>query len=120
MSANIFYNLQQVECVLAAAVEDDQPVTLLTAPGAAAYGGPEFYLAMVAAARAQYPTADVTAILDCGEDGALAQAALNLGWRHLVLRGGATVREKLRQIAKHHGGVVLAKPPSAMDPGPDE
>ncbi|MFP6772802.1 MAG: class II fructose-bisphosphate aldolase [Alphaproteobacteria bacterium] len=120
MSANIFHNLQQAQRAVAAAVEDGRPITLLTAPGAAAYGGPGFFLAMVEAARECHPEAMVTAILDCGDDAALAQLALRLGWRHVVLAGPAAVREKLQQIAEHHGGVVMAQPPPAMDPGADQ
>jgi hypothetical protein len=120
MSAIIFHNLRQAEGALAAAAELDRPVTLLTAPGAAAYGGPGYYLAMVRAAQARQPKAAVRAILDCGDDGALAQMAMSLGWRRLVLRGRAVVRAKVRQIAKAHGGEVLARPPRAWDPGADQ
>ncbi|MBT3536936.1 MAG: hypothetical protein HN478_23855 [Rhodospirillaceae bacterium] len=120
MSAIIFHNLQQAEGALAAAAELDLPVTLLTAPGAAAYGGPGFFLAMVETAWMRHPEAEVRAILDCGDDGALAQMALHAGWRCLVLRGKAVVREKVRQIALAYGGDVLARPPKAYDPGADE
>ncbi len=119
MPAIIFHNLHQAECALAAASERDRPVTLLTAPGAAAYGGPGYYLAMVEAAQARHPKAACRAILDCGDDGALAQMALSLGWRGLVLRGKSAVRAKVQQIAKAHGGEVLARPPRAWDPGAD-
>jgi hypothetical protein len=117
MRAIIFHHLQQAESALAAAVSVDQPLALLTAPGAAAYGGPGFYLAMVEQAVARYPGADVRAILDCGEDSAMAQMALSLGWRCLVLRGKGAVREKVHQIAAPYGAEVLSRPPKALDPG---
>ena len=117
MRAIIFHHLQQAECALAAAAALRRPITLLTAPGAAAYGGPGFYLAMVEQAQARHPEAEVRAILDCGDDGAMAQMALSLGWRCLVLRGKATVRDKLRQIAAAYDAEILPRPPKALDPG---
>jgi hypothetical protein len=120
MGTVILHSLQQAEYAVAAAVADGKPITLLTAPGAAAYGGPGYYLAMVEAARARHPEAMVTAILDCGDDAALAQMAFSLGWRHVVLAGPAAVREKLQQIARHYGAVVMATPPKATDLGADQ
>ncbi|MBT4689465.1 MAG: hypothetical protein HOK21_06705 [Rhodospirillaceae bacterium] len=111
----IFHNLQQAECALAVAA--GRPLTLLTAPWAGSYGGPGFYLAIVEAARQRYPQTDVQAILDCGDAAAVAQMALALGWRNLVLRGKASVREKITQIAESYGAEVLSRPPKAFDPG---
>ena len=117
MRAIIFHHLQQAESAMAAAAAANRPIVLLTAPGAAAYGGPGFYLAMIEQAQARHPTARARAILDCGNDAAMAQMALRLGWRCLVLRGKAAVREKLRQIAASYGAEVLSRPPKALDPG---
>jgi hypothetical protein len=119
MSTIIFYHAQQAEGALAVAAALARPITLLTAPGAAAYGGPGFYMAMVELAQQRYPDVQVRAILDCGDDGAMAQMALQMGWRGLVLRGRATVREKIRQIAESYDAEVLARPPRALDPGPE-
>ena len=119
MSAIIFHNLRQAECGLEAAVHLSCQVTLLTAPGAARYGGPEYYWAMVQAAQDRYPEAKAIAFLNCGNDSALAQMALRIGWRQLVLLGRARVRTKVQQIAQAYGGEVVARPPKAFDPGPD-
>ena len=119
MSAIIFYNLRQAECGLEAAVDLSRQVILLTAPGAARYGGPEYYWAMVQAAQDRYPQAKAKALLDCGNDSALAQMALHIGWRQLVLSGRESVRTKVQQIAQAYGGEVFARPPKAFDPGPD-
>jgi len=119
MSAIIFHNLRHAECGLEVAVDLSCQVTLLTAPGAAQYGGPEFYWAMVQAAQDRYPQAKATAILNCGSDSALAQMALRIGWRQLVLLGRESVRAKVQQIAQAYGGKVVARPPKAFDPGPD-
>ena len=119
MSTIIFHHAKQAEDVLAFATASRRTITLLTAPGAAGYGGPGFYLAMVELARKKHPNADVRAVLDCGDDGAMAQMALQLGWRGLVLHGKVTVREKVRQIAAAYGAEVLARPPRALDPGPE-
>ncbi len=119
MSAIIFHNLDQAEAAMASAAAEGRELTLLTAPGAAAYGGPGYYLAMIEAAQARHPDVPVRAILDCGDDGALAQMALAQGWRSLVLRGKKSVREKIRQIAIHYGAEVLSRPPKFHDPGAD-
>lgn len=120
MSAIIFHHARQAEDALAVAAALRRPITLLTAPGAAAQGGPGFYLAMVELAQQRHPDAQVRAILDCGDDSAMAQMALALGWRCLVLRGKAVVRDKVQQIAKAYKAEVLPRPPKAFDPGPDE
>lgn len=117
MRAIIFHHLQQAECALAVAAASHRPITLLTAPGAAAYGGPGFYLAMVEQARTRHPGGLARAILDCGDDSAMAQMAMALGWRCLVLRGSAAVREKVRQIAAAYGAEILPRAPRALDPG---
>ena len=119
MSAIIFHNLRQAECSLEASVDLSCHVFLLTAPGAARYGGPEYFWAMVQAAYDRYPQAKATALLNCGNDSALAQMALHIGWRHLVLSGRGSVRTKVQQIAEAYGGKVLARPPKSFDPGPD-
>ena len=119
MSAIIFHNLRQAECGMEAAVDFSCQVTLLTPPGAAKYGGPEYYWAIVQAAQDRYPQAKVTALLNCGNDSALAQMALHIGWRQLVLLGRVGARNKVKQIARAYGGEVLARPPKAFDPGPD-
>ena len=119
MSVIIFHNLRQAECGLEAAVDLSRQVTLLTAPGAAQYGGPEYYWAMVQAAQARYPQAKATAFLNCGDDSALAQMALHIGWRQLILLGRENVRTKVHQIAQAYGGEVVTRPPNAFDPGPD-
>ncbi len=49
-------------------------------------------MAMVEQARARHPGGLAKAILDCGDDGTMAQMALALGWRCLVLRGRVAVR----------------------------
>ena len=119
MSAIIFHHAKQADDAMAFAAASRRPITLLTAPGAAAYGGPGFYLAMVELAQQSHPKAAVRAIRDCGDDGAMAQMALQLGWRGVVLRGKAAVREKVCQIAETYGADVLARPPKAVDPGPE-
>jgi hypothetical protein len=43
--------------------------------------------------------------------------ALALGWRCLVLRGRAAVRDKVSQIAAAYEAEVLPRAPKALDPG---
>ncbi|MDP6564318.1 MAG: hypothetical protein QF578_05780 [Alphaproteobacteria bacterium] len=113
--ALIYHDLAQADRVLALADQLGQPVVLLTAPGAAAYGGPDHYLRIVELARRDRPEVSVEAILDCGDDAGIAQMALRLGWRSLVLKGKRAVRDKLRQIAERDNARILARPPKALD-----
>lgn len=84
-------------------------MTLVSAPAAAASGGPEWFAALVEAAKASNPQADVDAVLDCGARPGDALAALRSGWRKIVYTGPAVT--KIRQIADGMNAVVLRRRP---------
>jgi hypothetical protein len=98
------------------AAERGCPVTLLTAPGAADYAGPDVLMSMIEAGLAEAPGADVRATIDCGDAAGRAQAALRAGWRCLVFTGHADARLRLQGIAEQYGACVLAERPVALDP----
>jgi len=98
------------------AAERGHPVTLLTAPGAADYAGPDALLAMIEAGLAEAPGADVRAVIDCGDAAGRAQAALRAGWRWVVFSGHASARTRLQGISAGLGARVLAERPVALDP----
>jgi len=84
-------------------------VTLVSAPAAAASGGPEWFKALVDAAKASQPQADVDAVLDCGARPGDAMAALRSGWRKIVYSGPAAA--KIREMADGMNVVVLRTRP---------
>ena len=94
----IFHHLADAR----AALECAATVTLQTAPGAAAYAGVGYLMAVVEQAGAD----KAEAIIDCGEDADIVLAALRTGWKRLLFSGRADVFVKLAQIAAQQGATV--------------
>lgn len=110
--AVIIHNLAHAQAALAAAERLDQPITLYSAEGAAAYGGAAWFQSIVAAAQDMHPRARCEAVLDCGDSAGLALAALRENCRAIVLRGAPSVRRKISTIA--------ATRSARLDPGAKE
>ena len=91
------------------------PVTLLSAPGAALYGGCGWWRALVRQAQSEAQTVAVADILDCGDGPGQALAALRIGQRLLVLAPGAPRWDAVAAIARAKGGAVLRQAPAALD-----
>jgi hypothetical protein len=88
-------------------------VVLLSAPDAGIYAGAGWFKAVIGAARAAAPTADVSAVLDCGDDAGAAQAALRAGIATIVFTSRTDVTERLTAIAAATGARVLTARPAA-------
>lgn len=97
------------------AVAPGLPVTLLSAPGAALYGGCLWWQAILRQARAERPRLAVVDILDCADGSGQAMAALRVGLCRLVLWAGAPGWDMVAAIASGQGGFVLAEAPPALD-----
>ena len=110
--AVIIHSLDHARAALAAAERFGTPVTLYSAEGAAGYAGATWFLAVVAAARADHPTATCEVVLDCGTAPGLALAALRAGCRAIVIRGEPALLRKIAAIA--------AASSARLDPGPRE
>ncbi len=95
----------------------DTPLTLISAPGAAAYAGPVWFREIVAQARAKAPELAVSGMLDCADDAGHALAALRAGVEAIVFTGDAAIVEKLTAIARATGATVHDTRPPAFDPG---
>jgi hypothetical protein len=102
----IVHSLAQARAALAAAIERGAPVTLESASAAGGYAGPGWWAALVAAAQAEYPAADVTAVLDCGEEPGSALAALRAGVPRIRFTGASETRARLAAIAAELGAAV--------------
>ena len=103
------HDADEARAAVAAAARDGVCVTLVSAPAAAASGGPKWFEALVDAARHDLPHVAVDAVLDCGTRPGDALAALTAGWRKIVYSGPAS--GKVRQIAKRLDAVVLRQRP---------
>ncbi len=101
----IFDDLAAARAALAAARESHTAITLQTAPGAAAYAGVGYLMAVIEQAGAD----KAEAVIDCGEDAGLALAALRAGWKKLLFSGRRDVCAKLAQIAEQQGAEVVER-----------
>ena len=103
------HDLDEARAAVAAAARAGEAVTLVSAPAAAAAGGPQWFKALVEAAQADRPDVAIQSVLDCWSRPADALAALRSGWRTIVYSGPAA--GKIRQIAAATNAVVLRKRP---------
>ena len=90
-------------------------MTVLTPVNAGQYAGPAYYFEMLRALEREFPAARLRAVLDCGDDAAIAVAALELGWRAVILRGNATARARVGDIANRLKSELLARRPAAVE-----
>jgi hypothetical protein len=98
------------------ALGPDLPVTLVSASGAASYAGAAWWIALMAAARAETPGRIFADILDCGDAPGRAAEALRLGQRRLVLHAvPPAIFDRVRLMAEACGATVLPAMPEALD-----
>ena len=98
-----------------AALRPGLPVTLLSAPGAALYAGAAWWVALVAAARAEFNATEAASILDCGDAPGYAFSALRLGQSVLILDPDCPAFSAVQQAADALGATVLCRRPAALD-----
>jgi len=115
--AVIIHSIDHARAALAAATRLNHPIVLYSAAGAVAYAGAGWFQAVIAAARADYPTAQCEAILDCGTHAGLALAALRAGCPAIVVRGPSAQRRKIAEVAAARGARLDAGTPDALDLG---
>jgi fructose/tagatose bisphosphate aldolase len=113
--AIIVHSLEDARAALAAAAELGLPVTLRSAPGAAAYLGAQIFREIIETARAEYPEVDAVGILDCGENAGFALAALRHGIERVRVDLPAETRARVADIARQHGGALDDDPAPALD-----
>jgi hypothetical protein len=86
-----------------------RPVTLLSAPFAASFGGCLWWAALMRAAGAE------SSLLDCGDAPGRAVEALRLGLPGVVLQCEPEIFAAVAAIAAAQGALVLADAPPALD-----
>lgn len=115
MPAVTVHGLAQAEAALAAA--GSSGVLLLSAPGAAGFAGPAWFLALVDEAARRVPGARWAAALDCADAAGTALAAIRAGTRLLVLDGESPAFPAVAAAAAEAGSVLLPERPPALDLG---
>ena len=91
-----------------AALQADKNVTLQSAPDAIFYAGSLYLLTMFQQAKVEFPESDATFILDCGDAGAEAIAAIQMGHTHIRSTAPKPLLEKLQNIANQFGVTVIS------------
>lgn len=99
----IVHSLDEAKAAVAVAAELGQPLTLRSAPGAAAYLGAQVFRDMVAEAAGSQCPIPVTAVFDCGDDPGLALGALRHGLKVIRIDAPPETREKVADIAAQTG-----------------
>jgi hypothetical protein len=112
--AVIIHSIEHARAAMEAASALEVPVTLMSAPGAAAYVGVRWFLSVVARARGEYPGVPVTAVLDCGDEPGRALGALREGCEAIRFTGPARVAAKVGAIADQYGATLYRE----KDAGP--
>jgi len=105
--------LAHAAAAIAAAVDVGAPLLLLSAPSAAGYAGPAWFVAVIESARRSWPDVAILPVLDCGDRTGHALAAL----RHGVagIRYNGTANERIRALARLHGATVFEERPPSLD-----
>ena len=112
----IVHSLDDARAALAAARDLRVPVTLASAAGAGGYAGPLWFKSLIAAARAEFPEAEATAVLDCGSEAGTTLAALRHGFKRVRFTGEAVALQPLREIAQELGAEIeTGAAPEALD-----
>lgn len=104
----IIHNLDHALGAMAAAIEAQAAIRLMSAPGAAAHGGAAWFGALADQARDAHPQAEVEMVLDCGNEPGLALGAIRTGIQAIRIKAPAKVREKIAAIASASGSRLVA------------
>jgi len=99
----IIHSLKEAKAAVTVAAELGLPITLRSAPGAAAYLGAQVFRDMIAVATGPDCAIAVTAVFDCGDDPGLALSALRHGLKVIRINAPAETREKIADIAAQTG-----------------
>ncbi|HTI00644.1 MAG TPA: hypothetical protein VL752_06815 [Acidisoma sp.] len=98
------------------ALEPALPVTLVSAPGAAAFAGAAWWLALIAALRDAHPAFGFCDVLDCADAPGFAAQALRLGQRRIAFSSPVPgLVARIAALGAECGAEVLPALPPALD-----
>jgi len=113
--AIIVHSLDHALTAAAAAAELGVPVTIASAPGAAAYLGAPWFRELLGLVAAAHPDVAMTGILDCADRPGHALAAVRAGLGRVRFTGRRATAEKLRAIAAATGAEIVTGRLSTLD-----
>jgi delta 1-pyrroline-5-carboxylate dehydrogenase len=112
----VVHSLAHAVAALGAAAHAGREILIASAPDAGIYAGPGWFRELVKTAREAAPTAEATALLDCGDDAGAAQGAIRAGVEGVVFTGRTDVAARLADIAGQRGvTLVTTRPEPALD-----
>ncbi len=109
--AVIVHGLDDVRAALA----PGQRLLLLSAHGAALYAGVGWWMALMRAARAEFPGVAGADILDCADAPGRAMEALRAGQTAIRLDRACPAWPRVAAVARDLGADLLAERPPALD-----
>ena len=109
------HSLDHARAALDAAARAEVVVTLLSAPGAAAYAGPGWFLQLLHQLSHTERAALAQAYLDCGPRPGDVLAAFRAGVPGVIFTGRGDVADKLRALAEAHGAALRTDRPESLD-----
>ena len=80
-------NLEQVQAIMAAAVETDSPVIMQASAGARKYAGEQFLRHLIEAAVDTYPNVPIVMHQDHGQSPAICKSAIDIGFSSVMMDG---------------------------------
>jgi hypothetical protein len=106
----VIHSLGGARASLEAAASLGARVTLASAPGAGTYAGPGWFKAVIEAAAAEFPAAEFSRVLDCGDAAGMVLAALRQDLPRVRFTGPAATAERLADIAAQCNAVLERGP----------
>ncbi|MDA1089766.1 MAG: hypothetical protein O3A85_05575 [Proteobacteria bacterium] len=101
--AIIIHSLADAKAAVTVATDLGLPITLRSAPGAAAYLGAQVFRDIIADATGPHCSIAVTAVFDCGDDPGLALGALRHGVKVIRISAPLETCAKIADIAAQTG-----------------
>jgi hypothetical protein len=109
------HGLPHLRAALKAGAAAGRPVVALSAIAASAYAGAGWFAAMIQAGREEFPDAEATAILDCGDRAGDVLVALQAGISRVIFTGHPEAAKRLTAIAAETGATILDERPASLD-----
>jgi fructose-bisphosphate aldolase, class II len=100
-------NLEQVQAIMAAAVETDSPVIMQASAGARKYAGETFLRHLIAAAVEGYPNIPIVMHQDHGQSPDVCASAIKLGFSSVMMDG--SLREDGKSIADYEYNIDVTR-----------
>ncbi len=111
----IFYSLSDALIVAKAAENAQKPVEIYSARNGVKSLGPDVFKSILELLKTAHPSAQITAVLDCGQNAGMALSALRRGVRDISVDLPDATREKVVDIATQLTGRVRSYPSDAVD-----